>query len=389
VDKNYRLIKPIGNGAYGVVCSAENLVSHTKVAIKKVTKAFSNLIETKRTLREVKLLRHFDHTNIMKIYDIMRPDSYNDFEDVYIVSELMNTDLHQIITSDQPLSNEHTQYFVYQILRGLKYIHSAQVLHRDLKPSNLLLNANCDLKICDFGLARVAQEEDMQGFLTEYVATRWYRAPEIMLSWKEYTKAIDVWSVGCIMAEILGRAPLFPGKDHMHQLHLIIDILGTPTEEDTEYIASEKAKAYIRNLPYKETVSFKKLYPHASEVALDMLEKMLTFSPEKRMTVEEALAHPYLAALHDPNDEPVAATPFLFDFEKYAPTKDSLKGLLWGETCSFHPDLSNIPVPEPELASSSARKRSNEGATSTGDSPTSKSRKTDDEKETSMEVTSA
>ena len=147
--------------------------------------AFANLVETKRTLREVKLLRHFKHANIVEILDIMQPESFAKFDDVYIVNELMSTDLHQIIYSSQPLTDEHVQYFIYQILRGLKYIHSAHVLHRDLKPSNLLLNANCDLKICDFGLARLASPDgDHQGFLTEYVATRWYRAPEIMLSWK-------------------------------------------------------------------------------------------------------------------------------------------------------------------------------------------------------------
>ena len=159
----------------------------------------------------------------------------------------MDTDLHQIISSPQPLTDDHCQYFLYQILRALKYIHSAHVLHRDLKPSNLLLNGNCDLKVgsrgiasthtlstfrmcrndldarsfaqvCDFGLARVAHpEENHAGFMTEYVATRWYRAPEIMLSWKEYTKAIDVWSVGCIFAELLGRKPLFPGKDYVRR----------------------------------------------------------------------------------------------------------------------------------------------------------------------------
>jgi tRNA A-37 threonylcarbamoyl transferase component Bud32 len=260
VDRKYKLIKPIGTGAYGVVCSAENLETKEKVAIKKITKAFANLVETKRTLREVKLLRHFKHANIVEIIDIMKPESFNKFDDVYIVNELMNTDLHQIIYSSQPLTDEHVQYFIYQILRGLKYIHSAHVLHRDLKPSNLLLNANCDLKICDFGLARLASPDgDHQGFLTEYVATRWYRAPEIMLSWKEYTKAIDVWSVGlekqsillwrcgcffvdfslfnlislvwfvlvffcffsicsCILGEILGRKAMFPGRDYMHQV---------------------------------------------------------------------------------------------------------------------------------------------------------------------------
>ena len=125
----------------------------------------------------------------------------------------METDMHRVIRT-QDLSDDHCQYFIYQTLRALKAMHSANVLHRDLKPSNLLLNANCDLKVCDFGLARsAASSEDNSGFMTEYVATRWYRAPEIMLTFKEYTKAIDVWSVGCILAEMLNGKPLFPGKD--------------------------------------------------------------------------------------------------------------------------------------------------------------------------------
>lgn len=113
------------------------------------------------------------------------------------------------------------QYFLYQLLRGLKYVHSANVLHRDLKPSNLLLNANCDLKIGDFGLARTTSETD---FMTEYVVTRWYRAPELLLNCSEYTAAIDIWSVGCILGEIMTREPLFPGKDYVHQLRLITEV---------------------------------------------------------------------------------------------------------------------------------------------------------------------
>lgn len=113
------------------------------------------------------------------------------------------------------------QYFLYQILRGLKYVHSAHVLHRDLKPSNLLLNSNCDLKIGDFGLARTTSETD---FMTEYVVTRWYRAPELLLNCSEYTAAIDIWSVGCILGEIMTRKPLFPGKDYVHQLRLITEV---------------------------------------------------------------------------------------------------------------------------------------------------------------------
>lgn len=130
--------------------------------------------------------------------------------------------MHRVIRT-QDLSDDHCQYFIYQTLRALKAMHSANVLHRDLKPSNLLLNANCDLKVCDFGLARsAASTDDNSGFMTEYVATRWYRAPEIMLTFKEYTKAIDVWSVGCILAEMLSGKPLFPGKDCKIPLGLLV-----------------------------------------------------------------------------------------------------------------------------------------------------------------------
>lgn len=167
-----------------------------------------------RTLREIKLLRFFNHENIISIKAITRPKDYDSFSEVYLIQELMETDMHRVIRT-QELSDDHCQYFIYQTLRALKCMHSASVLHRDLKPSNLLLNANCDLKVCDFGLARSAQfdEENNAGFMTEYVATRWYRAPEIMLTFKEYTKAIDVWSVGCILAEMLSGRPLFPGRD--------------------------------------------------------------------------------------------------------------------------------------------------------------------------------
>lgn len=126
------------------------------------------------------------------------------------------------------------QYFLYQILRGLKYIHSANVLHRDIKPSNLFLNANCDLKVGDFGLARTTSETD---FMTEYVVTRWYRAPELLLNCSEYTAAIDIWSVGCILGEMMTRQPLFPGRDYVHQLKLI-------TEVNMHYVCLSMSKVY-------------------------------------------------------------------------------------------------------------------------------------------------
>lgn len=238
VDTKYSLIRVIGSGAYGVVISSLDSSTQTKVAIKMVPRAFHDEVDAKRILREIKLLKHFRHENIVGITDMMPPLARNveDFNDVYICNEFMETDLHRIIYSKQPLTSDHAQYFLYQILRALKYIHSANVLHRDLKPSNLLVNSNCDLKVCDFGLARgVLSDEEMIGrprnalLLTEYVVTRWYRAPEIMLACHEYAKPVDVWSVGCIFAELLGRKPYFPGDDYIDQVSFEGEIISLGT----------------------------------------------------------------------------------------------------------------------------------------------------------------
>lgn len=170
VYSKYSLIRPVGHGAYGVVISAMNEESKTKVAIKKIPKAFNDVIDAKRILREIKLMKRFDHENIIRIIDLMPPPvTTEEFEDIYIVQDLMETDLHRIIYSRQPLSIDHIQYFIYQLLRGLKYIHSANVLHRDLKPSNILLNSNCDLKICDFGLARGVEFEQAGEMTGKYL----------------------------------------------------------------------------------------------------------------------------------------------------------------------------------------------------------------------------
>jgi len=287
-------------------------------------------------LREIKLLRFFRHENVISIKDIPKPKDIESFAEVYLVQELMETDLHRVIRT-QELSDDHCQYFVYQTLRALKCMHSANVLHRDLKPSNLLLNANCDLKVCDFGLARSANfdEENNAGFMTEYVATQWYRAPEIMLTFKEYTKAIDVWSVGCILAEMLSGRPLFPGRDYHHQLTLILDVLGTPTMEDFYAIKSRRARDYIRSLPFKKKVAYKDMFPNANPLGLDLLERLLAFNPAKRISVEDALAHPYLEAYHDADDEPLSPPipENFFDFDKHKDqlSKEELKVMIYDE----------------------------------------------------------
>ncbi|KAL6504903.1 Mitogen-activated protein kinase mmk1 [Orobanche hederae] len=333
-------IMPIGKGAYGIVCSALNSETNEHLALKKIANAFDNKVDAKRTLREIKLLRHMDHENIAAIRDVIPPPQRGAFNDVYIAYELMDTDLHQIIRSNQPLSGSiarfyfyEPKYFLYQLLRGLKYMHSANVLHRDLKPSNLLLNSNCDLKICDFGLARVTSETD---YMTEYVVPRWYRAPELLLNSSDYSAAIDVWSVGCIFLELMDGKPLFPGRDHVHQLRLLMELIGTPSEVELGPL-NESSKIYIRQLPPYRRQSFIQKFPQVHPLAIDLVEKMLTFDPRQRITVENALAHPYLNPLHDVSDEPVCTIPFNFDFEQHALTEEQMKELVYREATTFNP----------------------------------------------------
>ncbi|XP_010427457.1 PREDICTED: mitogen-activated protein kinase 4-like [Camelina sativa] len=327
-------LRPIGRGAYGIVCAAINSETGEEVAIKKIGNAFDNIIDAKRTLREIKLLKHMDHENVIAVKDIIRPPRRENFNDVYIVYELMDTDLHQIIRSNQPLTDDHCRFFLYQLLRGLKYVHSANVLHRDLKPSNLLLNANCDLKLGDFGLARTKSETD---FMTEYVVTRWYRAPELLLNCSEYTAAIDIWSVGCILGETMTREPLFPGKDYVHQLRLITELIGSPDDSSLGFLRSDNARRYVRQLPQYPRQNFAARFPNMSAGAVDLLEKMLVFDPSRRITVDEALCHPYLAPLHDINEEPVCVRPFNFDFEQPSLSEENIKELIYRETVKFNP----------------------------------------------------
>jgi len=349
VDTKYSFIRTVGSGAYGVVVSAKNAETDCNVAIKMIPQAFTDEIDAKRILREIKLMKHLRHDNICGINDMMPPIAkyVEDFHDVYIVADLMETDLHRIIYSKQSLSIDHVQYFLYQIFRGLKYIHSANVLHRDLKPSNLLVNSNCDLKICDFGLARgiLPEEDNTAGgsmLLTEYVVTRWYRAPEIMLACQEYSFPVDVWSVGCIFAELLRRKPYFPGENYTDQLSIITEKLGKPTESDLNFVTSEKAKKFMRKLSSKPAPSFIRQFPGAPPLALDLLRKTLQIHPKKRITVDEAMQHPFFAKLHCKDDEPVAEKPFDFSFEDEKLKRTRLKELIWKEVGDFRPSC--LPV---------------------------------------------
>ncbi|XP_058841456.1 mitogen-activated protein kinase 12-like isoform X3 [Acipenser ruthenus] len=209
----------------------------------------------------------------------------------------MGTDLGRIMKLER-LTEDRIQFLVYQILKGLKYIHSSGIIHRDLKPGNLAVNQDCELKILDFGLARHADSE-----MTGYVVTRWYRAPEVILNWMHYTQTVDIWSVGCIMAEMLSGKPLFKGNDHLDQLTEIMKITGTPTQDFIHKLQSQDAKNYIMSLPKVQKKDLQALFSKANPLAVSLLEKMLVLDAERRITAAEALAHPYFESYREPDEE--------------------------------------------------------------------------------------
>ncbi|CAH1800382.1 unnamed protein product [Owenia fusiformis] len=286
--------RPIGYGAFGVVWSVTDPRDGKRVALKKMPNVFQNLISAKRVYRELKMLSHFKHDNVLLALDILQPPQIDFFQEIYVITELMQSDLHKIIVSPQPLTSDHVKVFLYQIMRGLKYLHSARVLHRDIKPGNLLVNSNCVLKICDFGLARIDEPDDNR-HMTQEVVTQYYRAPEILMGTKHYGSAIDIWSVGCIFAELLGRRILFQAQSPIQQLDLITDLLGTPSLSDMK-TACEGAKAHVLRGGTKSP-SMAALYTlsnQATHEAVHLLCRMLVMDPDKRITATDVLAHPYL-----------------------------------------------------------------------------------------------
>uniref|UniRef100_A0A671YWR3 mitogen-activated protein kinase n=1 Tax=Sparus aurata TaxID=8175 RepID=A0A671YWR3_SPAAU len=324
VPERYQNLSPVGSGAYGSVSSAYDMKAGLKVAVKKLSRPFQSIIHAKRTYRELRLLKHMKHENVIGLLDVFTPaTSLKEFTDVYLVTHLMGADLNNIVKC-QKLTDDHVQFLIYQILRGLKYIHSADIIHRDLKPSNLAVNEDCELKILDFGLARHTDDE-----MTGYVATRWYRAPEIMLNWMHYNMTVDIWSVGCIMAELLTGRTLFPGTDHIDQLKLIMLLVGTPGPEllmkiSSESVSSQRYPRFFSNKFSATDVS----------LSVDLLEKMLVLDTDKRITAAEALAHSYFSQYHDPDDEP-EAEPYDQSFESRELEIEEWKRLTYEEVCSF------------------------------------------------------
>lgn len=307
--RRYQNLRPIGSGAQGIVCAAYDSVTDTNVAIKKLSRPFQNVTHAKRAYREFVLMKLVNHKNIIGLLNAFTPQkSLEEFQDVYLVMELMDANLCQVIQMD--LDHERMSYLLYQMLCGIKHLHSAGIIHRDLKPSNIVVKSDCTLKILDFGLARTAGTGFM---MTPYVVTRYYRAPEVILG-MGYKENVDIWSVGCIMAELIRGGVMFPGSDHIDQWNKIIEQLGTPSQEFMKRL-QPTVRNYVENRPKYAGYSFEKLFPDVlfppdstehqglrSTLARDLLSKMLVIDPENRISVDEALMHPYINVWYDESE---------------------------------------------------------------------------------------
>ena len=329
IKKRFTLQKKVGQGAYGVVFKAIDKKTKELVALKKLFGAFQDDVDSQRTFREVMLLQELNgHDNIIRLLNVIKAE--NDL-DLYLVFDYMEADLFNVIRANI-LQDIHKKFIIYQTLKALKFIHSADIIHRDLKPSNIFINSDCHVKLGDFGLARTLDNNPkLDGVVTDYVATRWYRAPEMILAAQKYAKPIDMWSIGCILYELLVGTPLLPGKSTKDMIRMMFGVTGFP-----DLLPGKSTKDMIRmmfgvtgfpdrkeynevkkecriQIEYddllQEKIKKKKNilqmvsgYTH-DDVAIDLLLKCLQFNPKKRLTAEEALEHPYVADFHNPEEE--------------------------------------------------------------------------------------
>jgi mitogen-activated protein kinase 1/3 len=422
--KRFELKRQLGKGSYGAVAEATDHLTGGRVAIKRIDNVFDVFENAKRIYREVCILRRMEHVNIVKVLHLEAPRDLLNFTAVYIVFECMDTDFQKLTKDEtQCLTLQHVRHFLYQTLCGMSYVHSARILHRDIKPANLLLTEACDLKICDFGLARSmdvevegVDEEDphdadreMLGVanpsqhelaamaamdasaggaraaggvaaaagathaahvartMTKHVVTRWYRGPELPLyNDGAYTSAVDVWAVGCVFAEMLGmldtgdeeqkydRKALFPGgacypmsrdrggarkdgKEKKDQLLVILDVLGTPSEDELRRLRSDEARAYIRGLhPHaRAPEDLSRRFPNTGPEAIDLLRRFLRLLPEDRISLQDAIRHPFLASVRVPAQEVGRAGPIVVR----KATAATIRDLFVDEIRHFNPHI--------------------------------------------------
>ena len=418
VNTRYRLEKRVGKGSYGVVYEATDTTTSEKVAIKCIEGVFNTTVDAKRTLRELSILRQCNHPYIVHCKTVMRPPNPGNFSNLWVVLAMCKWDLGKVMRLSKSFkgwSDQHVKFILYQTLCGLNYLHGANIVHRDLKPSNLLVTEKCEIRICDFGLSREIKNKlprtrseaatdaatgaapALPTQLTKHVVTRWYRAPELMLLASEYSGAIDVWSMGCIFAELLQTLEpvsddavppsrtLFAGEScyplsttsdendvdaetfveelstETHQLNKIFEQIGTPTAEDIAAIQSRVLQRilgdWVARYP-KPARSLGDRYPSAAPAAIELVESMLRFTPERRIALSDAISSEYLRdsqaaspAAIDPSSMKEHGCHMQFEFERRTQSRDELRRLLIEECDKYAAGVrgpGSGPAPEPQ-----------------------------------------
>mmetsp|Transcript_99387 Transcript_99387/g.207045 ORF Transcript_99387/g.207045 Transcript_99387/m.207045 type:complete len:476 (+) Transcript_99387:85-1512(+) len=387
---NLQLRSMLGSGSYGTVCEAVDTEKKRVVAIKRIGKVFQDLVAAKRVLREVAILSRLDSPHIVKMFSVVVPDNnVKTFNDLYVVMEVGDTDLKALMQTDIEFTQEHVRWIFLHFLLGLQHLHAAGVIHRDLKPSNVLVNKDCGVKICDFGLARTIgdhedqiqltpanslsnkkknswggerevtqQPSNVRRALTKHVQTRFYRAPELCLLQDEYSEAIDMWSAGCIFAELTQLLPGFPVEERMplfvgstcfplspdphqpsscihhsrsrrDQLNVVFDLIGTPSEAEAAQLDREDALQYLRCFTPRRGEGLEHRLPHINGHYLQILKQLLRFGPQDRPDTHTILLNPVLAEIHPRQDgmNIVPRIDLAFDRAQHRFSEDELRDL--------------------------------------------------------------
>ena len=372
LTNNYDVLRPIGKGAYGCVCLASVTIADNNnsneqikedVAVKKVPLYLNELSTSKKILRELKIMKHLsNHPNIVTLKDAQATQVRADQgKDLYICTEFIQTDLHRVIYNPQiKLGDDHHRFLMYQLLCGLKYMHSAGIVHRDIKPSNLLTNSQVDLRICDFGLARSLDRENktlprdpnnMLSTMSQNVVTRWYRAPEILLGSCKYNESVDMWAAGCVLYEMIHQQPLFQGKDEVKQIEKIFQLTGTPSVDDISWYASKDACLWIQRQQQYVPIPLTQAFPHCSPDAKDILGKLLTLDPKQRITVDQALRHRYVSKYFQEDDIILCQNRFSFDFNDSTElNRNTLNHLIQCEVDNIHRNSNLYTLPRSPMS---------------------------------------